>query len=156
MYGERSPINDPNARGGFYNLSLEHERSDMLRAVLEGVAFNLKWSLSFVEKLAATSESINFIGGAAKSDLWCQILADILDRDINQMEDPSMGSTKGSAIIALVGLSVLENLSEATSMIKIKKTYKPNPENRTIYDNLFAEFLKIYGKNKDMFKKLNS
>ena len=156
MFGERSPINDPNARGGFYNLSLEHERSEMLRSILEGVAYNLKWSLQFVEKLAAKSDSINFIGGGAKSDLWCQILADVLDRNVNQMEDPSLGSTRGSAIISLVGLGVFKNLAEAIPLVKIKNTYKPNTENKEIYDKLFAEFTSLYKKQKKMFKNLNA
>jgi len=156
MFGERSPINDPNARGGFFNLFIAHDRSDMLRSVLEGVAYNLKWSLQFVEKLSAKNETINFIGGGAKSDFWCQIIADVLDRNINQMEDPSLGSTKGSAIVALVGLGVLNNLSEAIPLVKVEKTYKPNPENREIYDKLFAEFIKLYKNQKKMLKTLNA
>jgi len=156
MYGERSPLNDPNLRGGFYNLSLDHERADLLRAMYEGVAFNIKWGLKYVEKLVGMTENINFIGGGAKSDIWCQIMADILERNIYQMEEPDFGSVKGAAIIALVGLGILKGFEKAIQLIKVKKTYKPNPENKNIYGKLFNEYTKIYKRNKKMFKALNT
>jgi len=155
MFGERSPLNDPQVRGGFYNLSLKHTRNDILRATYEGISYNIRWALQVVEKLVGKSEVINIIGGGAKSNIWCQILADVLQRKINQMEDPSLGSAKGSATIALLGLGLIEDLSDAIPLIKINKHFKPNPENKLIYDTLFNEFLKIYKRNKKMFKSLN-
>lgn len=155
MYGERSPINDANLRGGFYNLSLDHERADLLRALYEGISFNIKWGLKFVEKLVGTTESINFIGGGAKSDIWCQILADILERNINQMDEPDFGSVRGAAIIAMVGLGIFKDFSEAIKLIKIKNIFTPNPNNKKIYNKLFSEYIKIYKRNKKMFKNLN-
>jgi xylulokinase len=155
MFGERSPLNDPHVRGGFYNLSLEQSRNDVLRAVYEGIAFNIRWALQVVEKLVGKSDQINIIGGGAKSDVWCQILADILQRKINQMEEPSLGSAKGSAIIALLGLNIIEDIKEAIPLIKIKKVYSPNPDNIKVYNSLFNQFLKIYKQNKKMFKSLN-
>lgn len=155
MFGERSPLNDPNVRGGFYNLSLDHTREDLLRAVYEGVGFNIKWSLKVVEKLVGMSENINFIGGGAKSKIWCQILADILDRNINQISEPNLAAAKGSAIVALVGLKILKDFDEAIPLIKINKKFNPNSQNKEVYDKLFNEFLKIYKRNKKMFKILN-
>jgi xylulokinase len=155
MFGERSPLNDPSVRGGFYNLSLEQTRNDVLRATYEGIAFNIKWALQVVEKLVGKSDQINIIGGGAKSDVWCQILADILERKINQMENPSLGSAKGSAVVALLGLKIFEDLKEAIPLIKIKNSYNPNPENIKVYDKLFTQFLKVYKRNKKMFKSLN-
>lgn len=155
MFGERSPINDPNVRGGFYNLSLEHTRDDLLRSVYEGVAYNIKWALIVIENLIGKADEINCVGGGAKSDAWCQILADILERNIIQMEDPDLAAAKGSAIISMVGLGILNEFSDAIALIKIKKIFNPNPENKTIYDKLFSEYLQIYKRNKEMFKKLN-
>ena len=155
MFGERSPLNDPQVRGGFYNLSLDQSRKDVLRATYEGIAYNIRWALQVVEKLVGKSTTINIIGGGAKSDIWCQILADVLQRKINQMEDPNLGSAKGSATIALLGLGLIEDLSDAIPLIKINKTYEPNLENKQIYDTLFKEFMKIYKRNKKMFKSLN-
>jgi len=150
-----TPLNDPSVRGGFYNLSLEQTRNDVLRATYEGIAFNIKWALQVVEKLVGKSDQINIIGGGAKSDVWCQILADILERKINQMENPSLGSAKGSAVVALLGLKIFEDLKEAIPLIKIKNSYNPNPENIKVYDKLFTQFLKVYKRNKKMFKSLN-
>ncbi|MFX1467868.1 MAG: FGGY-family carbohydrate kinase [Promethearchaeota archaeon] len=155
MYGERSPINDPNLRGGFYNLSLVHNRYDILRSVYEGVAYNLKWALIYVEKLIGKSDEINCIGGGIKSDKWCQILADVLERKIVQMEAPDLSAAKGSAIISMVGLGILEDFSNAIPLIKVKKVFIPNTENKGIYNKIFDEYKKIYKRNKEMFIKLN-
>jgi len=155
LFGERSPLNDPDVRGGFYNLSLEHTRSHLLRAIYEGVAFNIKWALEYIEKLVGKSESINIIGGGALSEVWCQILADILDRKILQMKEPNLGSTRGSAVIALVGLGEIEDFSKAIDLIKVEKKFIPQIENKVTYERLYQEFLQIYKRNKKMFKNLN-
>ncbi|MFX0002353.1 MAG: FGGY-family carbohydrate kinase [Candidatus Hodarchaeota archaeon] len=155
IFGERSPINDPDVRGGFYNLSLEHTRNDILRSVYEGVAYNIKWALTYVEKLVGRSDEIKCIGGGAKSDIWCQILADILERKILQTQSPDLAAARGSAIISLVGLGILKNFSEATPLIKAQKTFTPDTANKNIYNKLFNEYRNIYKRNKNMFKKLN-
>ncbi len=155
MFGERSPINDPNVRGGFYNLSLEHTREDILRAVYEGVAYNIKWALKYIERLVGKSDEINFIGGGAKSNIWCQILADVLERKIIQMENPELAAAKGSAVIAMVGLGILDDFSAAIPLIKVKDVFTPNKENGKKYTLLFDEYRKIYKRNKQMFKILN-
>ena len=155
MFGERSPINDPNVRGGFYNLSLGHTREYMLRSVYEGVAYNIKWALFYLEKLVGKSEEINCIGGGAQSDAWCQILADILERKIIQMEQPDLAAAKGSAIISMVGLGILKDFSDAIPLIKVKKIFTPNTDNKEIYEKLFKEYVNIYKRNKKMFKNLN-
>jgi xylulokinase len=155
LFGERSPLNNPNVRGGFYNLSLEHTRDEILRSVYEGVAYNIKWALTYVEKLVGKSEEIRCIGGGANSDVWCQILADILERKIIQTDEPNLAAAKGSAIISMVGLGKLNNFSDAIPMIKIKNIFEPNLTNKKIYNKLFNEYRNIYKRNKDMFKKLN-
>ncbi len=155
LFGERSPLNDPNVRGGFYNLSLDHNREDLLRAVYEGVAYNIKWALIILEKLVGKIDKINFIGGGTKSNVWCQILADVLERNIVQMIDPDLAAVKGSAIISLVGLGLLKDFSDAIPLIKTKQNFTPNPDNKKIYTKLFTEYMKIYKRNKAMFKHLN-
>ncbi len=155
MFGERSPINDPDVRGGFYNLSLEHTRNEILRSVYEGVAYNIKWALIYIEKLVGKSDEIKCIGGGAKSDIWCQILADILERKIIQTDLPDLAAAKGSAIISMVALGIIKNFSEATQLIKVRKTFTPNTANEKVYNKLFNEYRNIYKKNKEMFKKLN-
>ncbi|MFX0033440.1 MAG: FGGY-family carbohydrate kinase [Candidatus Hodarchaeota archaeon] len=156
MFGERSPINKSNVRAGFYNLSLNHTREDLLRAIYEGVGYNIKWALQFLEKLIGKNDKMHIIGGGAKSDVWCQIISDILNKEITQMEDPDLAAAKGSAIVAMIGLGILNSFSDAIRLIKIQKEYKPNPNNIKIYQKLFAEYKKLYERNKAMFEHLNS
>ncbi|MFW9969824.1 MAG: FGGY-family carbohydrate kinase [Candidatus Odinarchaeota archaeon] len=155
LFGERSPINNPMVRGGFYNVSLDHTREEFLRSVYEGVAYNIKWALTYLEKLIGKSDEINCIGGGAKSDVWCQILADIVERKIVKMEQPDLAAAKGSAIISLVGLGILKDFSEAIPLIKINKVFTPNDDNKKIYHRLFNEYKQIYKRNINMFKALN-
>jgi xylulokinase len=155
LFGERSPLNDPNVRGGFYNLSLNHERKDMLRAIYEGVGLNIKWGLKYIEKLVGEAESIRVAGGGANSDVWCQILADITNRSIKQVENPGISSARGSAVVALVGIGALNTFKDAIPLINTVSTYTPNKENRKIYDRLYEEYLQIYERNEEMFEHLN-
>jgi xylulokinase len=161
LYGERTPIEDHSVRGGWHNLSLKMTRAHMVRSVLEGVAFNARWLLKYVETSKFVPKShrpfkwINFIGGGAKSDLWCQILADILQRPIRQVNEPRHANARGVAALAMVslGYASFEDIAEKTI---IDREYEPNPDNKQLYDSLFSEFLKIYDKNKGIYKRLNS
>ncbi len=156
LYGERSPVEDNFVRGGFHNLSLQHTRKDMIRAVFEGVAFNNRWLLKYVEKLAGNRfEYISFIGGGALSDLWSQILADVLGREIHQMEQPILVNARGAAMLAAVALGYLQ-VEDIAQTTKIKSVYLPKQENKTVYDNLFKEYLNIYKKNKGIYRRLNA
>ncbi len=155
LYGERSPIEDNYVRGGFHNLSLQHTRSDLIRSVFEGVAFNNRWLLKYVEKLAANQfEYISFIGGGALSDLWSQILADVLQREIHQQEKPILVNARGAANLALIGLGYI-SINDIAQTIKVKNIYHPKTENTKIYDDLFKEYLNIYHKNKNIYRRLN-
>ncbi|MHA1292470.1 MAG: xylulokinase [Promethearchaeota archaeon] len=133
MFGERSPINNSEVRGGFFNLSLEHSRGDLLRSVYEGITYNIKWSLDPIEKKLGKCEDVNIIGGAANSDIWCQILSDVLERKVKKAKNPNLGGTRGSAIIAMVGLGVLKKFSEAIPLIPIDKIFEPNNANIHVY-----------------------
>jgi len=161
LYGERTPVEDHSVRGGWHNLSLKMTRAHMVRSVLEGVAFNARWLLKYVETSKFVPKShrpfkwINFIGGGAKSDVWCQILADILQRPIRQVNEPRHANARGVAALAMVslGYASFEDIAEKTI---IDRVYDPNPDNKQLYDSLFSEFLKIYDKNKGIYKRLNS
>jgi len=155
MYGERSPVEDHYARGGFYNLSLSHRRPQMVRAVYEGIALNTRWLLMYVEKMVGKQfEAINFIGGGARSEVWSQILADVYNRPIRQMEDPLMSNSRGTALLALQAIGKLK-FDEFGYNVKVKKTFMPRKEFTKLYDERFKIFLQIYEKNKGIFKKLN-
>ncbi len=155
IYGERAPLDDHSVRGGFHNLSLDHSREHLLRAVFEGVAFNLKWALKYQEDLIGKVEGINFVGGGASSDVWCQIFADVLNRRINKVQNPREAGVRGAAMIAAVGLGHIEKFEDVKELVEIEKSFTPNSENREIYDGLFEEFKEIYWNNKEMYERLN-
>jgi xylulokinase len=155
LYGERSPVEDCHIRASLFNLSLENTRADILRAVFEGVAFNSKWLLDPVEKfMGRPFQHINFIGGGANSDVWSQIIADVLDRKIRQVKDPIYSNARGAAFLASMALKYI-TLEDIPQYIKINAEYTPNPDNRKIYDEVFAEFLNHYKTQKKACARMN-
>lgn len=155
LHGNRCPFEDPNARGMFFNISLETGKRDMIHAVLEGICYHLRWQLEAQEKKIKTSKTIRFVGGGALSELTCQILSDVLDREIETIENPQNVGAKGAAIIVAVGLGVMDNLSEASRCIKADKTYYPNGDHKKIHDRNFEAFKRLYLNNKKIFRMLN-
>lgn len=155
LYGERSPIDNATIRGGFYNLSLQTKRTDLIRAVFEGVALNSRWLLKYIEIfIHRRMDIIRIVGGGARSDIWCQIFADILDRKIEQVQNPILSNLRGAGILGLVSLG-LTTFQEISRHVPVKNTYLPDPLNRALYDELFQEFVEIYKRNKRMYERLN-
>jgi xylulokinase len=155
LNGERSPVDDQRLRGGFFNQSLKTTRGHMVRAVLEGVAYNSRWLFTYVEKFVGRRlDSIRIIGGGARSKLWCQIVADVLDRRIQQVDEPVLANARGAAFQAAVALGHL-TVDEIPSLVPIANTFEPNPRNRGLYDELFREFVNLYKCNKAIFARLN-
>jgi len=155
LAGERSPVDDHAARGGFHNVSLSTTRAHLIRAVLEGVAYNSRWLHEAVEKFAGRRlDPIRVIGGGANSDLWCQIHADVLDRTIEQVADPISANLRGAALFAGIALRQIE-LGYVNQLVKIKAVYAPDPRHRAVYDRLYSEFPALYKSQKPMFHRLN-
>lgn len=155
MYGERAPLNDQYVRAGLFNLGLNHTREDIIRAFLEGIAFNMRWALESLEKLYHRVEYIRAIGGGAKSRLWCQIFSDIIGRPVQQVADPQLANAKGVALLASLALGYIQNFSDIKNHIKVKEVFNPNPAHRELYDRLFREFKKLYGQNKKWYRRMN-
>ena len=127
-----------------------------MRAVFEGIAFNSRWLLIYIEKLAGRKlDPLNIIGGGAISDVWCQIYSDVLNRTIRRVKDPIQANARGAAFVASVGLGYIkfDDIGELTEFSKI---FKPNQKNRAIYDKLFKEFVEIYNQNRKIYQRLNS
>ncbi len=156
LNGERSPVDDNMLRGGWHNLSTTTTAADLVRAVMEGVAFNTRWNLKYVERFTRRKlDPLRMVGGGAKSDLWCRIFADVFDRDIHRVENPIGANARGAALIASAGLGLI-TFDEISDLVKIEKTFSPRPENRAIYDELFKVFLRIHRANKGIYRRLNS
>lgn len=155
MFGERSPIDDSYVRAGLYNLSLHHSREHLIRAVLEGIAFNTRWAMETLENLYSPVAKLNMIGGGAKSPLWCQIMADVTNRVIHQVADPQSAGAKGIALVASMALGYIPSFNDIKKYIRINDTYKPNPAHRQLYDRLFREYKNIYKQNKAWYRRMN-
>ncbi|MHA1402261.1 MAG: xylulokinase [Candidatus Helarchaeota archaeon] len=156
LYGERCPVEDHTVRASIMNISLSTTRAEIIRAIFEGVAFNSRWVLKYLEKFVngRTLNPINMVGGGSSSDIWCQIYADILNRTIRQVKDPIQANSRGAAFIAAQALGYI-TFQDIPKYMEYKNTYEPNKENRKIYDELFKEFVKIYENNQKMYKRLN-
>jgi xylulokinase len=155
LNGERTPVDNHHLRGGWFNASLTTGRAELVRSVLEGVAYNTRWMNQATEKFTKRRfEHLTFVGGGARSPLWCQILADVLDRPIRQVADPVLANARGAAFSASVALGHL-SWDDVPSRVEIVETYRPDPSRRDTYDRLFAAFLDLYKKNKGIYARLN-
>ena len=156
IYGERAPIDDCYVRASFLNLSAEHSREDMLRAVYEGVAYNIRWIVDIVEKeFKFPLPQLRVIGGGAKGKPWMQIMADVTGRKIETVRDPQEAGAVGAALIAAVGLGIYPDFKSLEKVVKVDRAFEPKPENAEIYDNLFYLYKEIYSDLKDFYRKLN-
>ncbi len=155
LYGERTPVEDPYLRGCFFNLSLKTTRAEMVRAVMEGVALNLRWLLPCIESFVGRKlEKINIIGGGASSDIWCQIFSDVLGRTIRQVKDPAAAGLRGLGILASLSLG-LSDLASCTRDVAIVKDFRPDPKNQRLYTELFEAFMELYRRNRPLYHRLN-
>ena len=155
IWGERAPIDDKNVRAGLYNLSLFNSREDIIRAFLEGVAFNTNWLLRPVEKfLGRKLTEINLVGGGAQSNVWCQIFSDVMNVNIRQVEAPVYANARGAAWIGAVGLGEI-TYADIPDLVKIQHVYTPQEKNRAVYEEKFEIFQQIYKQMKPVYDRLN-
>jgi xylulokinase len=155
LNGERTPVDDHTIRGGWTNLSLSTSRPDLVRSVFEGVAYNSRWLLDTVERfIKRPLDGLNFIGGGATSDLWCQMHADICDRTIRRVAEPQHANSRGAAFVAWLALG-RQDLAELNRAISIDREFHPDPTARRAYEPLYAEFAKLYKAHKPIHARLN-
>jgi len=156
LWGERAPVEDPHLRAGLFNLSLRHSRADVVRAVLEGVAYNTRWLLAPVERFLGRSlAGLSFVGGGARSDVWAQILADVLDVSVRQVADPVQANARGAAYIAAVGMGEI-GFDDVPRLIEYRRVYEPQARHRRAYDDAFREFVALYRSTRPIYRRLNA
>lgn len=155
LHGNRAPREDPYSRGMFFNLSLETGKRQMIRAVVEGIAFHKRWMLEAVERKVPRLETLRFVGGGAKSEVGCQIMADVTGRRIETIENTLNTGTIGATVCCAVGLGLFQSFRDAKEMIALHKVYEPRKEHAAVYDRNYEVFTKLYAKNKELFHKLN-
>ena len=154
LNGERTPHNDLYARGAFVGMSLTTKRSQMTQAVMEGVAFSLRDTLEIVKSLGVKVDSARIIGGGAKSGLWCQMMADIMNMRVEKINS-SEGPALGAAILAAVGGGEYASVEEACeNCIKITDVFEPDAERVRLYDRAYEVFTTLYKDLKETFTKM--
>ena len=156
LHGNRCPFEDPAATGVFFNLRLDTGKTQMIRAVLEGICFHLRWMLECEDKKVRTGEALRFVGGGALSAVTCQILADVCGRTVETVENTKDVGSIGAAMLVAVGSGAIASLSEAGRLITVKQSFRPNEENREVYDRNYKVFKALYAANKKSFAALNA
>lgn len=155
LRGSIAPKADGHMRGGFLNIGLDTDRHDMARAVLEGVALNFRWLHDAVEKFVRrTSSHVIFYGGGAKSELWSQIMADVLERPVHRLVDPRHANSLGTGLLALERLGLI-GADEAARIPRVSDVFEPNPANRALYRDRAARLQAAFEKNRPILRGIN-
>ena len=155
LHGNRCPFEDPNATGMFFGLKLETTKAEMVRAVLEGVCYHLRWMLESQSRMLRTSDPIRFVGGGARSDVICQMLADITGKRIETVDQPQNAGSMGAAAVMAVGMGIIPSLQSVQTFIPVTKVFEPNGENSAVYDRCYATFRKLYPSNRNVYRTLS-
>lgn len=155
LHGNRCPFEDPAAAGMFFNIRLNTGKSELIRAVLEGVCFHLRWMLECQAGKTATSDPIRFVGGGALSPVTAQILADITGRTVETVASPQNAGSVGAAAVMAVGLGLLPDLEGVGALIPPERVFRPNGDARAVYEKSFAVFQRLYRANRSHFRALN-
>ena len=154
LMGERSPHNDPNARGCFIGMTMDTSRADMTQAVLEGVAFALRDSLEVARSLGIKIERTKICGGGAKSPLWKKMIANIMNLKVDVIASEE-GPAYGGAMLAAVANGEFASVEDAAAkLVKVIDTVEPTPELVAKYEERYQKFKKIYPAVKALFPEI--
>lgn len=156
LEGERAPLWDTEARGVFFGISSEHSTEHFCRAVLEGVAFSARHLLEEIDKAAGfMSGKLRISGGGSRSDLNCQIRADVLNRKVERIHVRNSGMI-GAVLFAAVACGKILDIKDAANvLIHIEKTFIPNSDNREIYDRLYNIYRGLYDSLTPEYRRLS-
>ena len=151
LMGERSPINDTNARGTFAGMTMDTSRSDMVQAVLEGVAFAIRDSFEVAKSLGIEIPRSNICGGGAKSPLWRKIFANVLGIPLDMVKT-EQGPGYGAAMLAMVGCGKFRTVQEAAdNLVEVASTTEPDAALTAKYEARYQNFKKLYPALKSFF-----
>ena len=154
LMGERSPINDVLARGTFTGMTMDTGRTDMVQAMLEGVAFASRDSMEVARSLGIDIQRSKICGGGAKSPLWKKIMANVLNIELDSTES-EQGPGMGGAMLAMVACGAYPSVQAVcNALVRVASTVKPDPEIAARYEKRYSQFREIYPALKPVFRKL--
>jgi xylulokinase len=145
LSGERVPLFDDAARGAFVGLSLRHGPGHMTRAVMEGVAFQLRWALAYGAGYGMAPAVIRAVGGGGVGSVWLGIIADTLDRDLEVVAAPQDAAALGAAAIAFTGLGRWSSVTEVERLVRVERVVRPDPARTAARDRLYPVFQRLHG-----------
>lgn len=146
LNGERCPYPDPEAKGAFIGLTLQHGKADLTRAVMEGVQFSLHQVFDLFTQLdsSVTASRIIVSGGGSRSAIWRQICADIFQATVETVSGSGEGGAFGAALLAGVGVGLTGSLDEAVRSLQIETVTEPDPSRRELYSHLYGVYQSLY------------
>lgn len=154
LMGERSPINDTNARGTFIGMTMDTTRADLIQAVLEGVAFAIRDSFEVAKSLGISIPSTKICGGGSKSPLWRTIFANVLGIPL-KMVKTEQGPGYGGAMLAMVGCGQYGSVQAASdALVEVASTIEPDEALTALYEARYQQFREIYPACKTLFSKI--
>ncbi|TRO46408.1 hypothetical protein E2P65_05795 [Candidatus Bathyarchaeota archaeon] len=153
MIGERAPYWDDHLRGGFLGLGVAHTRAHMFRAILEGVAYAMRYSLEAAWEAGVTINRATLVDGGARSPLWRQIIADVTGVTMSYIPD-AQGAPLGDAILAGLGTGAIKDHTVIDQWIKQKTPTPPNPVDAEKYEKMYAVYKRSLEANEPVFKAM--
>ncbi len=155
LHGSRSPFEDPYVRGLFLNIGLGTGKRQLIRAVVEGIAYNKRLLLEAQARKLAPSEVLRFAGGGAVSDATGQILADVTGHVVEAVDQPQYAGAAGAALVAAWGAGWFTSLDDAAATVAVRQRFVPDPAARAVHDRNFGVFAELYPATKSLFRALN-
>ena len=156
MYGERCPVPDESLRGAFINLGVNHTRQQMVRAIYEGIAFNLRWILDSIDDLyGIRCETLRVLGGGAQGLPWLRIIADITGCKLEVLPDPRERLAVGAALVAAIGLKIYPDFEAIKPLVPVEQVIEPDNSHSQIYDELYHAYRRVYPALRGLYHDLN-
>ncbi len=154
--GERTPITDTTTRSTLFNLGLEHTRAHIMCALLEGIGYNLRWTIENIkEDYGIEIKELKVIGGGSQNDSWLQSLSDILEIELKTTVHPKMSGAIGCAMTALIGLGIEKDFSKIQKINPVAKVFTPRLKNRNTYQQMYLNYKNVYTQLKTLYRTAN-
>lgn len=152
LQGSLAPDVNLNAKGVFYGMTLQHKKPHFARAIMESLGYLICRNLEAIEAMGLEVKEIRTMGGGSKSDTWNQIKADITGKTLNVTYSSQDTACLGAAILAGKAAGIFDDITSAVdSMVKIRKSFVPNPDNRHVYDRQYLKFKMLFNSLTELF-----
>lgn len=154
LSGERAPVLDHYARGGWLGVSISHNKAHFTRAVMEGVAYHLRWIIEALQANQLPVGAMNAIGGGSTSPVWTQIISDVTGRELHVLKNALEAGATGAALAVAVGLGVYPDVESIDGLVEISHTATPDERTQARYDQLYQAYRQAYQALSPIYRRL--